>query len=122
MKDTLKKATLCIRFLAVLLLLLLLLSFFFAPKTNTQEGGILDPKANGIFGEAPNTVDVLIVGDSEAYCALIPLQLWEQHGITSYCCATSAQTLSYSEQFVHKVFHNQSPQVVVLETNAVGRL
>ena len=121
MRDAIKNATISILFATILVGLLSFFSLLLSPKNNNNEGGIIDPAANGILSEPENTIDVLIVGDSESFSAFIPLQIWEQHGITSYCCGTSAQLLSYSEQFVHKTFRNQTPKIVVLETNAIFR-
>ncbi|NLA69495.1 MAG: hypothetical protein GX852_00430 [Clostridiales bacterium] len=80
-----------------------------------------DSSANGILSEPSKSIDVLMLGDSESYCSMIPLRIWEEQGITSYCCATPAQKLVYSEEFLYKTFKNQSPKVVILETNAIFR-
>ena len=108
-------------FVAVLLVLLMISSLIFQPKGNKASDGILDPVANGILGEPENTIDVLIVGDSEAYSAFIPLKIWKDKGITSYVCATPAQKLFYSLEFVEKTFRTQKPKIVFLETNALFR-
>lgn len=114
-KNILKSAL----FILGLIALLWLSSGLLSPKSNNTEGGMIDPVANGILSEPKNSIDVLIIGDSETYSSMIPLKMWEEHGITSYCCGTSGQLLSYSEQFLHKAFQNQSPKIVILETNAV---
>lgn len=121
MRNAIKNTAFSILFISILIGLLSFFSLLLSPKNNNIEGGIIDPAANGILSEPENTIDVLIVGDSESQYSFIPLQIWEQHGITSYCCGTSAQLLSYSEQFVRKAFKNQSPKIVVLETNAIYR-
>lgn len=116
-KNILKSAL----FILGLIALLWLSSGLLSPKNNNTEGGMIDPVANGILSEPKNSIDVLIIGDSETYSSMIPLKIWEEHGITSYCCGTSAQVLSYSEQFLHNAFRNQTPKVVILETNAIFR-
>lgn len=119
MSRFLKHTLRCVVFLAVLALLLTGVSQLVRPKNNTRSDGIHAPAANGILGEPDNTIDLLILGDSESYSAFIPMQLWQQYGYTAYCCGTSRQTLYYSEAFLHKAFQKQSPKLVILETDVI---
>ena len=80
MSRFLKHTLRCVVFLAVLALLLTGVSQLVRPKNNTRSDGIHDPAANGILGEPDNTIDLLILGDSESYSAFIPMQLWQQYG------------------------------------------
>lgn len=121
MKKQAKTAVRIICFALVLLVLLFGASLLFEPKSNTKDAGMLDSTANGILSEPKNTIDVLIIGDSEAYSAFIPLKIWKDRGFTPYVCATSAQILCYSYEFLEKTFQNQRPKVVMLETNAIYR-
>ena len=105
-------------FLLAVLVILLAISPIFLPKTNKD---LRDKSANGILAEPANSLDVIIVGDSESYSTFIPLQLWHDYGITSYVCGTPKQTLAYSEDFLRKAFKSQKPKLVVLETNAIFR-
>lgn len=108
-------------FALILLVLLFGASVLFQPKSNSKDAGMLDSTANGILGEPQNTIDVLIIGDSEAYSAFVPLKIWNDYGYTPYVCATSAQILCYSYEFLQKTFEKQQPRVVILETNAIYR-
>lgn len=121
MKPITRRIAGCAAFLLLLLAILILFSRIMQPKGNRREDGIQDPVANGILSETPQSIDVLFLGDSESYCAFIPLQLFKDHGITGYVCGTSLQTLGYSFEFLEKTFQNQTPKVVVLETNAIFR-
>ena len=121
MTDTMKKVLKCVLFIAGLAGILFVLSLVFYPKNNEKEDGIIDVAANAILGEPDNTIDVLIIGDSESINSINPLRIWEQHGIASYCCGTSLQLLSYSEYFLHQAFKSQSPKIVILETNEIFR-
>ncbi len=108
-------------FLLGLIVLLLIPSQILKPKNNTKEAGIENPSANGILGEAPNTVDIVFIGDSEAYSAFTPMQIWKEAGYTSHICATGAQTLDYTYLMLQRAFENQSPKLVVMETNIFFR-
>ena len=121
MTDTMKKTVKCVLFIAGLAGILFILSLVFYPKNNEKKDGIIDVAANAILGEPENSIDVLIIGDSESLNSINPLRIWEQHGIASYCCGTSLQLLSYSEYFLHQAFKSQSPKIVILETNEIFR-
>ena len=104
---------------AVVALLLLALSMLFYPKNNQQAFGMTNEAANGILGEREHSIDVVFIGDSEAFSAFSPLQMWKEHGFTSYVCATSQQQLPYSNTLLHRATRNQRPRVVILETNSI---
>ena len=48
-----------------------------------------------------------------------PLQMWEEHGFTSYVSATSGQRLTYGYRLLEKALRSQKPKVVVFETNSI---
>lgn len=121
MKSKIKDILSSILFVTILLILFNLTSNLFTPKGNDEDSGIHYAKANGILGERKNSIDVLIIGDSESYTGFVPLKLWELSGVTSFVCGTPAQKLPNSEEFLHKAFKNQRPKVVVMETNAIFR-
>lgn len=108
-------------FFAVFLVLFLGLSNIFVPKNNLEEAGIHNARGKGFLGEAPQSLDVLFVGDSEAYCSFVPLRIWDRQGITSYVCADGDQMIYQCFSFVERIFENQSPKIVVLETNTLYR-
>lgn len=108
-----------VAFVLPLLLMLALLSCLFIPKNNFESFGMTQDRANGILAEPENTIDVLIVGDSESYSSFSPMQMWGEQGFTSYVCGTSGQRLYDSYSFMKKTFRTQKPRVVVLETNAI---
>lgn len=91
------------------------------PKNNSPEAGIHDDWAKGFLAEPENTVDVLVLGDSEVYSCLVPLVIWEEQGITTYTCGTSDQKLYQTESYLHRFFRTQSPALVILETNILYR-
>lgn len=115
MKRTIK----CIVFLGILFAILCLLSKVFIPKNNTLEAGIGKRKqpASGIFTEPENTIDVLVLGDSESYNSYIPLELWNQYGFTSYVCGTPAQRILNSYEYLQYAYKSQKPRIVILEAN-----
>ncbi|MBR3152349.1 MAG: hypothetical protein IKF52_01855 [Clostridia bacterium] len=110
-----------ISFLTIFVVLIGIISYILMPKNNDQASGMEDVKANGILGEKENTIDMLVIGDSEAYTSIIPMQLWEDYGFTSYVCATPAQSLSDSYMYIEKTLRTQSPKLVILESDNIFR-
>lgn len=108
-------------FVVILLVVLIILSQIAIPKNNLKDFGMQDVLANGILGEKDNTIDILVVGDSEAYTSIIPMEIWKDYGFTSYVCATSGQILPDSLMFTYKAMKKQSPKIVILEADNIYR-
>ena len=104
-----------------LLVILAGLSYVFVPKSNTASAGMEEVIANGIQGEPANSIDVVVVGDSESYAAISPLLIWKDTGYTSYVCGSGKQYLTYSKTLLERAFETQSPKLVVLETLCIYR-
>lgn len=104
-----------------LLIILYGLSFLFVPKNNTKDAGMEEVVANGIQGEPENSIELVVLGDSESYTAISPMLLWKATGYTSYVCGSSKQYLSYSKTLLERAFETQSPKLVILETLCIYR-
>ena len=111
----------CVVFLLIFAVLIVITSYLFLPKNGKNNYRISDMAAYGIENEPKNTIDVLIVGDSETYSSISPMRMWEEKGFTSYVCATSGQFLFDSYDFVENALKTQSPKAIILETNAIFR-
>lgn len=108
-------------FSLIFAVILYYLSWVFIPKNNLDQAGMRDVSANGILSEKKETIDVLILGDSEAYSSIIPMEMYEKYGFTSYVLATPGQPLYYTKTLLDRTLQTQKPQLVVLETNAIYR-
>lgn len=107
----------CINFILILVIILIILSYIAIPKRNLEKYGMENQIANGILGEKENTIDVLIVGNSESYTSVVPLKIWGDYGYTTYICGTSGQTLPDSCMFVYRAMKSQNPKIVILEAD-----
>lgn len=119
-KTVAKKSIGAVIFILLLATIMLLLSHWFYPQ-KSEDLTMQDVKPNGVLAEPDNTLDVIFFGDSEAYTAFAPVQMWEESGVPSFVCASSSQYLSLTESFVHQALEHQQPKVVILETNAFYR-
>lgn len=110
-------------FFAVLLGLLLFVSCLFDPVSWFRKGKIQDRNQSfaGIQAEKENTIDVLVLGDSEAYTSISPLKLWKNHGFTTYVCGQSSQKIQEAYYMLKTALKIQSPKLVILETNMFFR-
>ncbi|MDO4477926.1 MAG: hypothetical protein Q4B73_02650 [Lachnospiraceae bacterium] len=102
-------------------LIMRVLSPIFEPKNNDPQSGIEEVEASGILGEPDNSIDVVFFGDSVAFCAFNPLEIWKTHGYTSYMCATSGQTMDYAKISLKRLLKKQAPKLLVVETDTFYR-
>lgn len=114
MKNT-QRATL---FIIILLVLITSISIFFKnykylPKSNIS--------LVGISGEKNNSLDYIVLGDSETYTSIIPLEIWHNYGYTGYVLGTPAQRLRQTKEILKESLKNQKPKLLILETNAIFR-
>lgn len=72
-----------------------------------------------IMREPRNSVDVIVVGDSLSYSSVSPMELWKNHGISSYVCGQSGQMIQETFHMLENVFRSQSPKLIILETNVL---
>jgi len=89
------------------------------PKTYTVESGVesRDIHAIHVLSEPSQTLQILFLGDSEIQTGILPMELWNTYGITSYVCGQSGQRTMETYFWLKKVLQNQTPKLVVLETD-----
>ena len=119
MKTTIKYGLRSLLFVLIFAMLLALLSVLFHPKDNREDYGMGEMKANGIQAEPENSIDVIMIGDSECALAFAPTVIEEVSGIKSYNCGTAGQYLYESYRYLRQAFEGQKPKVVILETNTI---
>ena len=104
-------------FLSILLMLLMLASFVVRPKRNREEDGISNPRIYGFLSERENTVDVLVLGDSLSCTSYNPMEVWRDHGFTSYVCGKAMQIPLETEELAEQFCERQSPKIIFMEVN-----
>ncbi len=118
-KTTLQNVTKCIVFILLLAMLLMGVSYLMAPKDNTKESGITNPNANGFYSEPKNSIDVVMIGNSDAYSGFSPMELWNACGYTSYVSAEGLQVPAGSLAMLKRILDYQKPKLIILETDGM---
>lgn len=112
-----EKCTRLVSFILILLLLLYGVSFLLEPKNNDDAAGFVNPNASGYLSLEKDTLDVFIVGNSDAYSGFSPMEMWKNYGFTSYISGTGKQLIGESVRAVENCLKTQKPKVVILETD-----
>lgn len=108
-----------VAFLLVVAVGLMAASFILAPKDNVVGSGMNNPNAHGFLSEPRDSIDVVVIGNSDAYSGFSPMEIWNAYGYTSYVCAEGRQLISGSIAMLKQVLSCQSPKVVILETDGL---
>lgn len=117
MKSVIIKLIRAVCFTALLISLVVTSSYMLAPKDNTKESGIVNPSANGFFSEPKGSIDVSVIGNSDAYSGFSPMELWNNFGYTAYVSGEGRQTVAQAYSMLNRVLKAQTPKVVILETD-----
>ena len=97
-------------------------SYILSPKNNRilSTDKHID-NASGPLAEKENSIDALVVGDSESFAAISPLEIYKEYGYTMYVSGTSGQYLYDSYNYFLKTLTKQKLKVLILETDAIYR-
>lgn len=71
------------------------------------------------LAEPPQSVDVLYLGSSYAYCDINPAVIYDETGLTGYVMGGSEQTLALTYWYLREALRTQSPSAVVLEISGL---
>lgn len=71
------------------------------------------------FQEDTDSIDVLCLGASYAYCSTLPAQLYRQTGFTVYDLCAPQLTLQQSYYYLREALQTQSPHAVYLEATGM---
>ena len=119
MKPQKSMKQLCVTFFLVFAGLLVLFSWLLYPRDNTKQSGIAHPEAMGFTSVAKNRIDVVAIGNSNAYSGFSPMELWGEFGYASYVSGEPRQQVASAVTLLNKYFETQQPKVVILETDEV---
>lgn len=114
-----KRAVCSAVFFFVLFLFLSGLSWLVVPEKITLIDWVdgRDRNAFSLRNEPEDSIDVLILGDSESFTSISPYRLWEKQNITSYVCGQTGQHIIEAYNMLKNAYQSQNPKLVILETN-----
>ena len=106
-----------IAFVMVFVVIVGVLGVAFTPKKSDPGSGITNSNARGFYGEPKHSIDVLILGDSNAYSACSPMYIWNKYGIPTYVAAEGFQNVTGASNLLDEVLTCQKPKLVVFDVN-----
>lgn len=104
----------CVAFLLAAALLLGLSARVLRPA-HTDYGSTWE----AYLAEPENSIDVLFLGSSYAYCDWNPGVMYGESGLTGYVMGGSEQTAAITYWYLKEALKTQSPQVVVMEATSL---
>lgn len=118
-KIYIKKFVRLISFFVILGILISVTTFMVMPKGNSKNDGMFNPNSRGFYSEPKNSLDVVAIGNSNAYSGFSPMELWHNYGITSYVCGEGRQRMSEAVNMLKEVLTFHKPKLVILETDLI---
>ena len=109
-KRTVEKAAVL---LVIFLILLLALAAFFKSMALNYPEFVQSrnrPWVN-IQSERDDSIDVLVLGDSESYTTFSPMEIWQQDGISSFVCGQTGQEIEETYYMLKTALRTQKPKI-----------
>ena len=120
-KRTIKKLIIdgikVLSFILVFVILLELLSATIFSKSSATTYRNKYKHAYNFVNEVDNTIDIIALGNSDMYSAIIPVRLWDKKGYTSTIIASPRQSMSLCYELLKEATQKQSPKIVIVETD-----
>lgn len=105
--------------LAILLAVFSMIDIKLAKRQDTQ-GFITRSRAlQEVEQQKPNTLDVLILGDSMVFNSVSPMQIWSDMGVTALVAGNTQELMPEAEELFNTALEKQDLKVVVLETGSL---
>lgn len=77
--------------------------------------------AHSMLAEPKNSIDAIVIGDSNVYSGISPMEWWAEYGITDYSWSEPSQRISETYEYLKTIYKYQSPSVVFIEVNNMFR-
>ncbi|MEG0277264.1 MAG: hypothetical protein RR630_09555 [Coprobacillus sp.] len=87
----------------------------FKQKTITPKTEITKVNNKEEITGKKGSIDVLMIGNSSVYSGFNPLQMWKEHGYTSFAAAAPMQHMCLSYYTLKEILTVQTPKVLLLD-------
>ena len=114
-----RKLMRAICFCLLFVILFIFLSGAFIPRTGTTEDGMESRISKAYRGEPRDSIDTVLIGNSDIYRAISPVDLFHQTGITSAIAGRPNKQLSEVPGDIRDILRYQNPKTIVLETDCM---
>lgn len=109
-------------FLIILAILIEGVSILFMPNlSNLGQFGLFKKTQYDILDEENDTIDTIFLGDSLVYSSIIPMDIWNDYGFTSFNCSIPVQTIDNTYKYLEVAIDSQHPKVVMMEADILFR-
>jgi len=100
--------------------LLFFLSPIFVPKWRSGEDNYIGSIVRGYYSEGENSLDLLFLGNSDMYRAILPIELWDKYGIASYAYTSPGQRTWTGYYVFEDALLYQHPKVIVYNVDSLN--
>lgn len=116
----LKRAGKAVAFLFIFVFLLNTVSAVLTPKVNKREDGSSEAIHFGYRGEPKDSLDVVMVGNSDLYNSVTPIALYQEFGIAGYAGGRPYESaLGAWRQSRDILRYQRKPKVLIFETDCL---
>lgn len=96
-----------------------LLNKIFVPKWIHPEDNMHGYITRGYFAEEKNSLDVVFMGNSDTFRAISPMEIWNDHNITSYNYVSSGQRMWTAYYMLNEALKTQKPEVIMFNIDGI---
>lgn len=101
-------------------ILLFVISPIFVPKWNMWWDNYIGNLFRGFYAEKENSIEVLFMGNSDMYRGIIPIELYDNYGISSYLYASPGQRMWTGYYMLLDALRYQHPKVIIYGIDSMG--
>lgn len=130
MKDIKGKIIKCVkRVIKVICVLVIIMIFFLKSvegylilKWTTPDENRVGTNIRGFQDEKEDSIDIVFIGNSSVYRGVVPMNMYERSGFTSYSFCAPAQRTPMAYYYMKQVLQTQRPKAIFLNVDPTFQL